>query len=200
MEKEIAINTILGAHDFFLQQSAGYKSWGKVEVLQIAIRIEGNAYIINNENSDFSNLNKDDFQSILLSENWIGSIFLKRKNINYILITKQEFATQIKEEIPPILDDQAQLLGVTIRVAKDNNGIVKAIKSRFAAVLQNGKSICIGNTLEDAYVAAQLLEKTSKAFIEAKFLGGAKSINKIEAWVMQQFYQFKYSKEALKNK
>lgn len=200
MEKEIAINTILGAHDFFLQQSAGYKSWGKVEVLQIAIRIEGNAYIINNENSDFSNLNKDDFQSNLLSENWIGSIFLKRKNINYILITKQEFATQIKEEIPPILDDQAQLLGVTIRVAKDNNGIVKAIKSRFAAVLQNGKSICIGNTLEDAYVAAQLLEKTSKAFIEAKFLGGAKSINKIEAWVMQQFYQFKYSKEAHKNK
>ena len=200
MEKEIAINTILGAHDFFLQQSAGYKSWGKVEVLQIAIRIEGNAYIINNENSDFSNLNKDDFQSNLLSENWIGSIFLKRKNINYILITKQEFATQIKEEIPPILDDQAQLLGVTIRVAKDNNGIVKAIKSRFAAVLQNGKSICIGNTLEDAYVAAQLLEKTSKAFIEAKFLGGAKSINKIEAWVMQKFYQFKYSKEAHKNK
>lgn len=200
MEKEIAINTILGAHDFFLQQSAGYKSWGKVEVLQIAIRIEGNAYIINNENSDFSNLNKDDFQSNLLSENWIGSIFLKRKNINYILITKQEFATQIKEEIPPILDDQAQLLGVTIRVAKDNNGIVKAIKNRFAAVQQNGKSICIGNTLEDAYVAAQLLEKTSKAFIEAKFLGGAKSINKIEAWVMQKFYQFKYSKEALKNK
>ena len=200
MEKEIAINTILGAHDFFLQQSAGYKSWGKVEVLQIAIRIEGNAYIINNENSDFSNLNKDDFQSNLLSENWIGSIFLKRKNINYILITKQEFATQIKEEIPPILDDQAQLLGVTIRVAKDNNGIVKAIKSRVAAVQQNGKSICIGNTLEDAYVAAQLLEKTSKAFIEAKFLGGAKSINKIEAWVMQQFYQFKYSKEAHKNK
>ena len=135
MEKEIAINTILGAHDFFLQQSAGYKSWGKVEVLQIAIRIEGNAYIINNENSDFSNLNKDDFQSNLLSENWIGSIFLKRKNINYILITKQEFATQIKEEIPPILDDQAQLLGVTIRVAKDNNGIVKAIKSRFAATI-----------------------------------------------------------------
>lgn len=200
MEKEISINTILGAHDFFLQQSAGYKSWGKVEVLQIAIRIEGNAYIINNENSDLSNLNKDDFQSILLSENSIGTIFLKRKDVNFVLITKQEFATQIKEEIPPILDDQAQLLGVTVRVAKDNNGIIKAIKSRFAAVLQNGKSICIGNTLEDAYVSAQLLEKTSKAFIEAKFLGGAKSINKIEAWVMQQFYLFKYSKEALKNK
>lgn len=196
----MALNTILGAHDSFLQQSAGYKSWGKVTVLQIAIRIDGNAYLINDENSDLSNLNINDCRTILLSDDWIGSIFLKRKNINYILITQQEFAEQIKEEIPPILDDQAQLLGVSIRVAKDQNGIKKAIKNRFAAVLQNGKSICIGNTLEDAYVAAQLLEKTSKAFIEAKYLGGAKSINKIEAWVMQQFYQFKYSKEALKNK
>jgi hypothetical protein len=200
MEKEIAINTILGAHDFFIQQSAGYKSWGKVAVLQIATRIDGNAYLINDENSDLSNLNINDCRTILLSDDWIGSIFLKRKKINYILITQQEFATQIKEEIPPILDDQAQLLGVTVRVAKDNNSILKAINNRFAALLQNGKSICIGNTLEDAYVAAQLLEKTSKAFIEAKYLGGAKSINKIEAWVMQQFYQFKYSKEALKNK
>ena len=63
-----------------------------------------------------------------------------------------------------------------------------------------GNSICLGSSIDDAYVAAQLLEKTSKAFVLAKYLGGAKSINKIEAWLMQQFYQFKYSKEAKKNK
>jgi hypothetical protein len=53
-------------------------------------------------------------------------------------------------------------------------------------------------TLDDAYIAAQLLEKTSKAFIEAKYLGGAKSINRLEAWAMQMYYQFKYSREAKK--
>ncbi|MEZ5054700.1 MAG: hypothetical protein R2807_08095, partial [Chitinophagales bacterium] len=71
---------------------------------------------------------------------------------------------------------------------------------RYAAILPNGDSICLGIHLDDAYVAAQLLEKTSKAFVEAKYLGGAKSINRIEAWLMQQFYQLKYSKEAKKNK
>ena len=96
MEKEIAINTILGAHDFFLQQSAGYKSWGKVEVLQIAIRIEGNAYIINNENSDFSNLNKDDFQSNLMSENWIGSIFHTNNQTRICYTNKRRNTTNFR--------------------------------------------------------------------------------------------------------
>lgn len=117
-----------------------------------------------------------------------------------VLIIQQEYAAQVKEEIPAILDDQAQLLGISIRVAKNDDDIVHALNGRFAAVLLNGSSICLGASLEDAYVAAQLLEKTSKAFIEAKYLGGAKSINKIEAWLMQKFYQFKYSKEASKNK
>jgi hypothetical protein len=45
-----------------------------------------------------------------------------------------------------------------------------------------------------------VLEKACKAFIEAEFLGGAKSINKFEAWIMHQVYIKKYSKMAEKNK
>jgi hypothetical protein len=45
-----------------------------------------------------------------------------------------------------------------------------------------------------------LLGKTSKDFVEAAYLGGAKSINRIEAWLMHKFYMLKYSKEAQKNK
>ncbi|MBK8351598.1 MAG: hypothetical protein IPL21_07795 [Saprospirales bacterium] len=44
--------------------------------------------------------------------------FQRKKKVKVILITQQEFASQVKEEIPPILDDQ-QLLGVTVRVAKN---------------------------------------------------------------------------------
>jgi len=49
-------------------------------------------------------------------------------------------------------------------------------------------------------VVCQVLEKACKAFIEAEFLGGAKSINKFEAHLMHQFYIRKYSGEADKNK
>ena len=199
MNKQEAVQQLLNAASFFEQQSAGYKSWGKVEVLQVAIRLDNNEIISTNKNKILSELTLNNIN--VENENSIFSkIFNKRKKIQVILITKQEFASQIKNEIPPILDDQAQLLGVSVRVAKNEDDVLSALSGRFAAVLQDGKSICLGSSIDDVYVAAQLLEKTSKAFIEAQYLGGAKSINKIEAWLMQQFYQFKYSKEAKKNK
>jgi len=45
-----------------------------------------------------------------------------------------------------------------------------------------------------------VLEKACKAFIEAEFLGGAKSINIFEAHLMHQFYVQKYSAAAKKNR
>ncbi|HPN19463.1 MAG TPA: hypothetical protein PK546_07955, partial [Chitinophagales bacterium] len=194
-----AIQLLLKAADFFEQQSAGYKSWGKVEVLQIAIRLDNNEIITTPKNKALSSLTAQDFV-VADTDTVFSKIFSKRKKVQVILITQQEFASQVKEEIPPILDDQAQLLGVTVRIAKNDDDIIDSLNGRFASVLLNGNSICLGNSIDDAYVAAQLLEKTSKAFVLAKYLGGAKSINKIEAWLMQQFYQFKYSKEAKKNK
>lgn len=199
MTKTQTIQQLLNAAEYFEQQSAGYKSWGKVEVLQIAMRLDNNEIVSTPNNKSISSLTTED----IITENTnavFSKIFSKRKKVQVILITQQEFASQVKEEIPPILDDQAQLLGVTVRIAKNEDNILHALNGRYAAVLLDGKSICLGNSIDDAYVAAQLLEKTSKAFVEAKYLGGAKSINKIEAWLMQQFYQFKYSEEAKKNK
>lgn len=199
MNKQEAIQILLNAADFFEQQSAGYKSWGKVEVLQVAMRLENNEILSTNKDKTLSVLTPKD----ILTENKdsvIQKIFAKRKKVQVILLTNQEYASKVSKEIPPILDDQAQLLGVSVRVAKNENDILDSLNGRYAAILSDGKSICLGVSLEDAYVAAQLLEKTSKAFVEAEYLGGAKSINRIEAWLMQQFYQFKYSKEAKKNK
>lgn len=199
MNKQEAIQAILKSAVYFNQQSAGYKSWGKVEVVQIAIRLDNNEIISTKQNKPLHSINEQDI-SMETANSIFAKIFAKRKKVKVIFITKQEYASQVKEEIPPILDDQAQLLGVSVRIAKNEGCILQALNGRFAAVFANGESICLGTSIDDAYVAAQLLEKTSKAFVEAKYLGGAKSINRIEAWLMQQFYQFKYSKEAKKNK
>lgn len=199
MNKQEAIQQLLNASNYFEQQSAGYKSWGKVEVLQIAMRLDNNEIISININTPLSALTEQDI--FTEKENSIFyKIFTKRRNVQVILLTKQEYASQVKKEIPPILDDQAQLLGVSVKVVTNEHKIISSLSGRFATILSCGNSICLGTSLEDAYVATQLLEKTSKAFIEAEYLGGAKSINRIEAWLMQKFYQFKYSKEAKKNK
>ena len=200
MNKQEAINSLLGANDFFTTQSQGYKSWGNVNVLQVALRISATEFLVTDASKRLEEITPADIQLQTSSATTFGQIFSSQKKINTILITQQEYASQLTEEVPAILDDQAQLLGVSIRLAKNESQITKALSGRYAAILPNKNSICIGTSIDDAYVAAQLLEKTSKVFIEAKHLGGAKAINKIEAWLMQQYYQFKYSKEAVKNR
>lgn len=200
MNVEEAKNILLNAAQYFKAQSEGYKTWGNVNVLQIAFRISNAEFLIIDENKSLEEITVDDIHLQSSSSNIFGQIFSSRKKINTILITQQEYASQLQEEVPAILDDQAQLLGVSIRLAKNETQIAKALSGRYAAILPDKKSICIGTSLDDAYVAAQLLEKTSKVFIEATHIGGAKAINKIEAWLMQQYYQFKYSKEAVKNR
>ena len=199
MNKEKAIQTIVQLHDFLKQHEQGYSTWGKVEVLEIAICVEEGGYVFAPLPTDWQIVKTENIVYHKSESTCYQSIFNARKKIQVVLKTQQQFASQVKEEIPPILDDQAQLLGVSVRIANTEHNITKALNHRFAANVIDGTSFCIGNTLEDAYVAAQLLEKTSKVFVEAKVLGGAKPINKIEAWFMQQYYLLKYSKEAEKN-
>jgi len=200
MIKQDGINSLVNAAAFFDKQGSGYKSWGKVSVLQAAIKVDSNSYLITDEKLPLENATAQNIQLVNTSTGLFSQLFGKRKEIQIILITKQQYASQVRTEIPAILDDQAQLLGVSVRIAKSSADIMNALSGRFAAILPDGKSICVGGSMDDAYVAAQLLEKTSKVFIEAEVLGGAKPINKIEAWVMQKYYQYKYSKEANKNK
>ena len=138
-------------------------------------------------------------------------IYRTRKKIHAVIHTHQMNASTVAtahREVPPILDDMAQIIGPTVRVApyalpstkKITKKTVKALKGRNAALMANHGAVCVGRDLEEAFVVCQVLEKACKAFIEAEFLGGAKSINKFEAHLMHQIYIRKYSGEADKNK
>ncbi len=138
-------------------------------------------------------------------------IYRTRKKINSVIHTHQMNASTVaaaQREVPPILDDMAQIIGPSVRVAayalpstkKITKKTVSALKGRNAALMANHGAVCVGRDLEEAFVVCQVLEKACKAFIEAEFLGGAKSINKFEAHLMHQIYIRKYSGEADKNK
>lgn len=138
-------------------------------------------------------------------------IYRTRKKINAVIHTHQMNASTVAaahREVPPILDDMAQIIGPTVRVAdyalpstkKITKKTVRALKGRNAALMANHGAVCVGRDLDETFVVCQVLEKACKAFIEAEFLGGAKSINKFEAHLMHQIYIRKYSGEAEKNK
>jgi len=136
-----------------------------------------------------------------------SGIYNDRKDVNAIIHTHQMNASTCaaaRREVPPVLDDLAQIIGPSVRVAEyalpSTNKIVKAtvkaLKGRNAALMANHGAVCVGRDIDEAFVVCQVLEKGCKAFIEAEFLGGAKHINKFEAWAMHQFYLRKYSKIA----
>ena len=133
-----------------------------------------------------------------------SEIYRTRSEIQAVIHTHQMNASTVaaaRREVPPILDDMVQIIGPTVRVADyalpSTNKIVrvtvKALRGRMAALMANHGAVCLGRNLDEAFVVCQVLEKACKAFIEAEFLGGAKSINRFEAFLMHQFYLRKYS-------
>ena len=138
-------------------------------------------------------------------------IYRTRREVNAVIHTHQPNASTVaaaRREVPPILDDMAQIIGPGVRVAPyalPSTGAivrktVKALRGRMAALMANHGAVCAGRDLDEAFVVCQVLEKACKAFIEAEFLGGAKPINKLEAGLMHQFYLRKYSALDRKNR
>jgi L-fuculose-phosphate aldolase len=136
-----------------------------------------------------------------------SGIYIDRKEINAVIHTHQMNASTCaaaRREVPPVLDDLAQIIGPSVRCAeyalpstnKMMKAVVKALRGRYAALMANHGAVCVGRDLDEAFVVCQVLEKGCKAFIEAEFLGGAKSISKFESWVMHKIYLQKYSKMA----
>jgi ribulose-5-phosphate 4-epimerase/fuculose-1-phosphate aldolase len=78
MNKQEAIQLLLKAADFFEQQSAGYKSWGKVEVLQIAMRLDNNEIITTPKSKALSSLTAQDIVVADMILSFLKS-FLKEK-------------------------------------------------------------------------------------------------------------------------
>ena len=135
-----------------------------------------------------------------------AAIYVDRPKINFCIHTHSMNASTVaaaRRDVPPILDDMAQILGPSVRVTKYGlpgskklaRTTVEAIKNRNAALLANHGAVCIGRNATEAFVACEILEKACKAFIESEFLGGAKAIGDFDATVMHQYYLMKYSKQ-----
>lgn len=125
-------------------------------------------------------------------------LYKKRKGINAIISINSPYAKCVGKTgvaIPAVVDDIAQIVGPTTRIAPTRSlrDIVRALKGRNGCIVSGSGPICIGRTLDEAATACLVLEKGAKIFIEASILGGAKSINRLEAALMHFIYKKKYS-------
>ena len=188
-------------------------TWGN-----ISVRVDDARFAITPSGMDYNKLALEDVPIVSLSDlsydgpkpstevKLHGEIYRTRKEINAILHTHSMNASTVaaaRREVPPILDDMTQIIGPSIRVAdyalpgtsKLVKGTVKALSGRNGVLLANHGALVVGRDMDESFTAAIILEKSCKAFIEAEFLGGAKSINKFEAALMHQYYLKKYQKK-----
>ncbi|MBN1250804.1 MAG: class II aldolase/adducin family protein [Bacteroidales bacterium] len=189
-------------------------TWGN-----ISIRIDEKNMFITPSGQNYENLIADDMVLVNFTDYSFkgnkkpsselklhGEIYKKRKDVNAIIHTHQQNATTLaaaRVNLPPIIDDMAQILGPNVKVTQYTlagtnrfaKKALKALKGRNAVLLANHGAVVVGRNIDEAFVAAQVLEKAAKSFIEASFIGGAKSINKFQAWMMHKYFLEKYSKQ-----
>lgn len=219
MNLDEARTELMAAGQRLVQEGLVARTWGNVSV-----RIDDHRMLITPSGRKYETLGPEDMVPVdLASGKYEGSlkpssekglhveIYRIRPEIHAVIHTHQMNASTVaaaRREVPPILDDMAQIIGPSVRVAKYAlpstkkivRTTVKALRGRMAALMANHGAVCIGRDLDEAFVVCQVLEKACKAFIEAEFLGGAKSIHKAEAWLMHQYYLRKYSRENSKNR
>lgn len=190
-------------------------TWGNVSV-----RV-GDKAVITPTGADYTVLTEEDMPVVdIATGEYTGEkpssekglhieVYRQRKDINAVIHVHSPHASTLaaaRRELPPILDDVAQLIGPNVRVAdyalpstkKIVRKTMRALKGRMAALMANHGAICLGRSLDEAFLCCQVLEKGCKAFIEAEFLGGAKGINYFEAAIMHQVFLRKYSKQGKK--
>ncbi|MBN2626620.1 MAG: class II aldolase/adducin family protein [Spirochaetales bacterium] len=187
-------------------------TWGN-----LSLRLSEEKMLVTPSGKEYVKIRPEDLTLVdIYTEEWSGpkpssefklhtAVYRERREIGAVIHNHSPNASVVaaaRREVPPVLDDLAQLIGPTVRVADyalpSTKAIVKktmkALKGRNGALMANHGAICLGRDMEEAFTCCEVLDKGCKAFVEAEFLGGAKFINRFEAALMHQIYLKKYSK------
>ena len=136
-----------------------------------------------------------------------AAVYRARPAVNAVIHTHQVYGTTVAvagKEIPALVDDQAQILGPSVKVTRYERSnskelaeeVVTNLEGRNAVLIANHGVVCVGRSMDEAFVAARILEKTCQVFIGASMLGGAQQISPEEAARLHDEYMNDYSQRA----
>lgn len=105
-----------------------------------------------------------------------------------------------RESIPAIIEDMAQIVGSRVNVAEyallgtqelaDN--CVAAMQDNSAILMANHGVLTRGHNLQEAFIAAEIVEKTAQIYILAKQLGNITVLDEQDVEFMRKGYLDKY--------
>jgi len=111
-----------------------------------------------------------------------AAIYHQRPDVQAVVHTHSPYAAAFAvtwTEIPPVLEEMAQLVGGGVRVARYAatgstelaEAAVAALEGRSAALLANHGLVGVGRTLKEALTVCQVVEKSAQVFLLAKLSG-----------------------------
>lgn len=135
------------------------------------------------------------------------AIYKKRKDVNFIRHTKNDFTVAMSrkgKKMRPLLDDFAQLCGPVVKCAvfnpsntlKTSKKVAKALGNNNAVLIKDNGAVCVAGNEFDAQAVEMVMEKASKTAVGSELYADVKPINQIEAHLMRFIYKIKYSKKA----
>ncbi|MDO4178311.1 MAG: class II aldolase/adducin family protein [Phascolarctobacterium sp.] len=133
------------------------------------------------------------------------AIYKAYPEVQAIVHTHSPYSSAIatlQRNIPAIMDDQVSILGGKVRCAKYamsgseelGENTVKALKNRNACLWANHGAVCVGQSMDEAFMCAEILEKTAQIYLLASPLGRPVEINEEAQKHLRDFYLNKYSK------
>ena len=137
-------------------------------------------------------------------------IYRVREDVNAIIHTHSHYATVFAvrgEPIPPLTVEFAAVVGHEVPVTEYVRAgtqeaaeeITKTLGHRKAVLLKNHGVVAVGESIEDAYHVALLVEEEARTYYLMKLLGGAINIiNSEEIKVLRDLYIGKYGQRGKK--
>lgn len=125
-------------------------------------------------------------------------IMNERPEINAVIHThpvdSQVFAC-LHKDIPPVIDEAAQLLGGTVKCAQyalpgsDElaDYVISALGEGAACLMANHGAVCVGKDMDTAFRVCTVLEMTAKIYRDALIIGDPVPIDEEKVLFMKDF-------------
>ena len=170
---------------------------GIKDIIAMAYRLE-NGYALSTDDEAIE-LSLSDLEKKFPT---FAGIFQNHADVMAIIQSAPEYCAEAAKnntQIPPVLDDTAQIIGTKIQVCETENKpeIVDVLKKGNGCLLHDEVKpgfLAVGRNLERALACTLIAEKSVKAYEEAKLIGGAKKLSKPLAYLMHLIYEKSYSK------
>lgn len=185
-------------------------SWGNISVRKKEL------VIITPSGSNYSSLRSKDLVVVDLEGNVIAgkrppsselachlTVYRAYSDAQAVIHTHSVYASACaaaRKPIPALIEDMAQIVGRSVNVAeyallgtqKLADNCIAAMQDNSAVLMANHGVLTRGHNLAEAFIAAEIVEKTAKIYILSEQLGSATVLDEQDVAFMRAGYLEKY--------